>query len=240
MILATDSEKAPEVGSTDSRMSRLGVGEYIDTTLRSVNLELLSPLTGWKQLKERPKVAIYKNKNVAILHSLMHVVPFGIAVALITMNLHGMLVDPPAALTPAALQFFAKLLEVSMQASLAAMLLSVVRDGVIKGNRSLPLGVLVAPVNSTNISYLWSLEFWGSLTSPVLSAWQRAFLSVVIITTFLLCALVGPSGAALLIPRPSTFSSHQEIRLFDNETSLYPPRIELRYDNVSSSNGSLK
>ena len=95
------------------------------------------------------------------------------------------------------------------------------------GTHSVPLGSLFAPLQMTSISYLWSLELWGSATSPCLHKWQRAILLVFTCAMIVLAALVGPSGALLMIPRPITTFKLQFLLFFDNATTLFPRKVGL-------------
>ena len=132
--------------------------------LKQIQLQILPELTKWKRAQEQAKVAIYKDRGFALLNTIPHLIPLGGALALIVLNTNTLVFGNLSTSAVAAFQFAAKLLELTVQASLGAMLLNVVRRQIVK-NRDLPLGCLLAPLRAIDVSYLWSLEFWGSLTT---------------------------------------------------------------------------
>ena len=97
-------------------------------------------------------------------------------------------------------QFGAKIHEVTAQASLAAVVFSYVRYEMALG-QGLPFGALFSGLQISQVSYLWSMEFWGSISSKHLAARRRIGMSLIITTAIVLAATVGPSSAILLIPR---------------------------------------
>lgn len=96
-------------------------------------------------------------------------------------------------------QLVAKVHEIMIQASLGAILFSFVRHELVLG-QGLPFGTLFSGLHLGQISYLWSMEFWGSLRSHHLSSWRKVRLSIIIALCIALGALCGPSSAVLLIP----------------------------------------
>ena len=97
-------------------------------------------------------------------------------------------------------QIGAKALEIMIQASLAAIVLGYVRHELVLG-KGLPFGILFSSLQVNQISYLWSMEFWGSIGSKSLSMYRKTFLLVFLLLVFVVAAGVGPSTAVLLIPR---------------------------------------
>jgi hypothetical protein len=87
-----------------------------------------------------------------------------------------------------------------MQASIAAILLSYIRSEVIDQGKT-PFGSLFAGIQVSQISYLWSPEFIGTLTATCLSKQRKIKLASMIILSILLAASVGPSSAILMLPR---------------------------------------
>ena len=189
--------------------------------LRRVKLPILPQLTKWRGQTEEAKVVIYKNRGIALLDLLIHVVPFGGVVASLVLNINTFFVGNLSTSAVTAFQFAAKLLELLMQASLAAILLDAIRWQVVR-NQDLPLGGLVAPLRTTDISYLWSLELWGSLTSKSWRGYRKAYLGLLIFTTIILAALVGPSGAVALLPRQITHSASKYLYVLNPHDNLFP------------------
>jgi hypothetical protein len=92
------------------------------------------------------------------------------------------------------LQFTAKFHELLMQVSIVEVMQAT------KG--FVPLGALSGGVQATQLSYLWSLDFWSLFTSDAFHGqrWQKAGMIIMIPTLLISTALVGPSSAVLMIP----------------------------------------
>ena len=136
---------------------------------------------------------------MALLHSLIHVIPVGVAMWEIIFNWNTYYAGS-IIYNQVYYQFAAKAHEVAIQASLAAIVFSYVRHEMALG-QGLPFGALFSGLQVSQISYLWSMEFWGSLTSGYLPIRRRLGLLMIILLSFLLAAASGPSSAILLIPR---------------------------------------
>jgi hypothetical protein len=109
-----------------------------------------------------------------------------------------------------------------MQASLAEVIVCVIRTEAV--HRYVPLGALSGVTQPTQLSYLWSLDYVSIFTSPALSGWRKAALVCAIPVLLVLTALVGPSSAILMIPRPDTPHIIRESTLYSlkSEEDLYP------------------
>ena len=201
------------------------VGGLVRLSLRQVKLQIVPQLTKWKGDIEEPKVAIYKHRGLALLHIIPHVVPFGAVITLMVFNINTLYVGNLSTSAVAAFQFAAKLLELTIQASLAAILLEVIRRQIIK-NQDLPLGGLLAPLRTTDVSYIWSLELWGSLTSMHWRTYRKLYLGTLIITTIILAALVGPTGAVAIVPRQITYPSGRYLNVLNAPGYLFPTTID--------------
>jgi hypothetical protein len=151
---------------------------------------------------------------------LLHLPPLAAGLILMTFNIQGHFIGKISSTTLSTLQFAAKMLEVLMQLSLGTMLLSLVRNATIDGG-NLPLGFFIAPARINDLSYLWSLELWGSLTSRFRGNWRTVLLAVAAPAGVVLAAIVGPSGAVLMIPRPVEDYEDKFLMLMDNQSSLY-------------------
>ena len=170
--------------------------------LRALGLGLLSNVVRrWfrGQAQEPLKIVLRQDRIVALLRSLVHIVPIGIALWLVTLNWVTYYVG---SFTYAQVyyQIGAKALEILIQASLAAIVLGYVRHELVLG-KGLPFGTLFSGLQVNQISYLWSMEFWGSIGSKTLSLHRKMFLFVFLLVIFVLAAAAGPSTAVLLIPR---------------------------------------
>ena len=65
----------------------------------------------------------------------------------------------------------------------------------------LPFGALFSGLQISQISYLWSMEFWGLLRGDQLNIKRKLSVVAVMGICFILAAAAGPSSAVLLIPR---------------------------------------
>lgn len=113
------------------------------------------------------------------------------------------------------------MLEILLQASLAAMLYGLIRHFAL-GKDPLPLGSLFAPLNVTSLSYLWSLELWGSLTAKCLRGRRKAVLRILVPMIIGLAAVVGPSSAVVMVPRQIHYPREDNMVLLDPEANLFP------------------
>ena len=159
---------------------------------------LLHRLKG-KDLGEPLKVAIRRHRIIALARSLIHLVPVGITLWLVALNWNTYYVGS-FTYDQVYYQLGAKVLEIMIQASLAATLLAYVRYELVHGE-GLPFGALFSGLQVSQISYLWSTEFWGSMGSRPFPVWKKVAMSILVLVTFVLAAAAGPSGAVLLTPR---------------------------------------
>ena len=136
---------------------------------------------------------------VAVLRSLVHIVPVSIALWLVVLNWATYYVGS-FTYDQVYYQVGAKALEIMIQASLAAIVLGYIRHELVLG-KGLPFGTIFSGLQVNQISYLWSMEFWGSIGSKSFSVYRKIFLFVSLVLIFVLAAAAGPSTAVLLIPR---------------------------------------
>lgn len=177
---------------------------------RTLRLRLLKLLfaSRWDDgSKEEKKTAIHRNRFYAAIRCSVHVAPVTAACALVVLNsaqyyvggeLAGPIGQDDQKLN--ALQFAAKLHELLMIASLAAIVFTYIRRELIFGE-GIPYGTLFAGLEIDNLSFLYSPELW----SAVWARWQRRrkqcmLLSILIFST-LLGVSIGPSSANLMRPR---------------------------------------
>lgn len=152
-----------------------------------------------KRYEEPMKIAIRRSQTTALLRTLIHSIPIGVALWEVVLNWNTYYVGSYA-LNQVYYQLGAKVHEIMMQASLAAITFSYVRYEMALGD-GLPFGALFSGLQITQVSYLWSMEFWGSLSSHAISIRRKLAMIAIITVSFTLAAAVGPSSAILLIPR---------------------------------------
>ena len=160
-----------------------------------------------KPAEELKKIAIRKDLWIACLAGSIHFVPITAALVLVVLNWRGYYVggelegiqgqDDAKFL---ALQFAAKLHELTISASLTAVIFSYIRHELVTDN-GLPFGALVAGLQFKDVSYLWSTEFWGAMLSKRRRWRQRTALGGLIVVCAALSVSAGPSSATLMKPR---------------------------------------
>lgn len=201
-------------------------GRWLTATFRSLKFQLLWFLTKASKLDEVKKVALYKDRGAALSHTILHLLPAAVGTTLVILNLKTTYIGDMQTNSITALQFAAKLLEVLIQASIAAITLSIFRQCVLQMSQ-LPFGGLIAPYRTTDISFLWSAEFWGCVTAPAVHLKMKILLCLTLSAAIVLAALVGPSSAVLMIPRPMDNPCAVALYLLDQEDKIYPRVIGL-------------
>ncbi|KAI9827121.1 MAG: hypothetical protein M1819_007012 [Sarea resinae] len=178
-----------------------------------------------RRFQEPPKIAISRSRSIALLRALVHVVPLGVALAELCLNWKGIYLGPNFDHS-SYLQFAAKAHEMTMQASLAAILFTYLRHEISMGG-GIPFGALLAGLQLNQLSYLWSIEFWGSAFAEKIRLRTRIRLAIAIAVFTSLAACVGPSSAILLIPRLEYWPAGH-VHLYMNITAqeLWPSGID--------------
>ncbi|MCJ1402849.1 hypothetical protein MMC11_006070 [Xylographa trunciseda] len=156
---------------------------------------------------ELPKIGIHYDYKLALLTLLIHAVPVAVCLVLLYFNIKGFYIGYILSGIPGEdslkqnlLQISAKIHELTMQASLSAIVFFFVRRKLAIG-QSVYLGAIFAGLQFSNISFLWSKELFGMLKSSVRGPSKKPSLVAVIILATLLGSSVGPSSAILMIPR---------------------------------------
>lgn len=206
--------------------------EWLRTEFRIPRFQLFEHSAASTQSHEPKKVALYRNRRMAWLYTIIHFLPFTAAMTLVILNLRSTYIGDAQSDRIIALQFAAKLMEVLTQASIATTTLGVVRQYVLQVN-DLPFGGLMAPYRTADLSYLWSLDFWGCVTSPALNLKRKMLFCLILPMVILLASLVGPSSAVLMIPRPMDSRDYVQLWLLDPTDKAYPTAVKL------TSNGTL-
>lgn len=213
--------------SEDRRYRSLSVSPRSSFSgFRSLRLQLILQFTRWRNVQEPRKTATYQSRGAALFHVGLHIIPLVAGTILLVLNFGKFFIRsvPSNALT--ALQFASKLLEIFIQASISTMALAYIRNEVLNA-RGVPFGGLIAPFRTMDVSSLWSLELWGCLTSSGLDQKRRLIFSVLFPAAVILAALVGPSSAVLMIPRPADTSTFSWLTLLSNSEDLLPRNVTL-------------
>jgi hypothetical protein len=135
---------------------------YLRAFFKNIGLQATNALFHWRPQEEKPKTVIEKNRRMALLRLTIHIPPLIGCAVLFYYNLKTVILPASPAYT--ILQFVAKLLEIFMQASITAIILSQIRYEISDLGQS-PFGSLFVGVRVTDIAYLWSSEFFGVISS---------------------------------------------------------------------------
>ena len=197
------------------------------SVLRALGLAILAHsftklghLTG-RGLHEPVKIAIRKDRAIALLRSLIHLIPVSVSLCEIILNWNTYYVGV-SVYNQAVYQLLAKIHEIAIQASLAAVVFSYIRHELTMG-KGIPFGALLSGLQISQISYLWSMEFWGTIRSVHVSLRRKFTLLILVLICIILASLSGPSSAVLLVPRFDYWSAGStDIWLNSSLNDLYP------------------
>ena len=177
-----------------------------------------------KGYDEPIKVAIRKSRTQALMRAFIHIVPVCVALWEITINWNTYYLGATIR-NQGYYQFGVKMHEMTAQASLAAIVFTYIRYEMSSG-QGLPFGAMFSGLQISQASYLWSMEFWGSIYSKHLSIRRRITLILVVTSAIVLAAVVGPSSAILLIPRLEYWlAGATDIWLNVTSQELWPDRL---------------
>ena len=152
-----------------------------------------------KGYTEQTKIAVRKSRTTALLRALIHVIPVGVALWEIELNWNAYFVGY-AIYNQAYYQFRAKAHEIAIEASLSAIIFSYIRYELMLGD-GISFGALFSGLQVSQASYLWSMEFWGTICSNSNSVLLKSKLRLIfiIVVSVFLGAVAGPLSAVLLI-----------------------------------------
>ena len=200
-------------------------------SFRALGLHLI--VSGFRSLRNRAigkgydeptKVAIRRSRTTALMRASIHIIPVGVAMWEIIINWNAYYLGTTV-LNQAYYQFGAKVHEMAIHASLAAIVFSYIRYELSLG-QGLPFGALFSGLQISQASYLWSMEFWGSICSKRLSLRRRISMVLIVTVAIVLAATVGPSSAILLIPRLEYWpAGATNIWLNSTSQDLWPERL---------------
>ena len=156
---------------------------------------------------ETRKVAIREDRWIAALTGSIHVLPASVDISIALLNSFGYYIGEELAGAQgqddeklAGLQLAAKLHELTIQASIAAMLLQYIRHEIALGD-GLPFGALFAGHLFKDVSFLWSSEFWGTANGTFTNRQRKWKLIILLVVCTLLGLTAGPASANILKPR---------------------------------------
>jgi hypothetical protein len=211
-------EKLKTIASTHIRRktpqspSTLSIGEKADHILEALGIRF--PYTVFRRIflrkrenGEKPEVVIANSRTVAILSSLIHVLPVGAVWFIYTVNSRGYYLgsEIPGVVGHTqekeyGLQLAAKFHELTMQASLGTVVFATVRY-LLMTEKGVPFAAMSAGFQWTSVSFLWSPDFWSIAFSGKTFWLKRTMLLVILTLCVLLGVSVGPASAVSLHPQ---------------------------------------
>ena len=195
------------------------------TICRTTGLSLVTTIRARYTEGEPPKFAIRKSRASAAARATIHLVPLAVAISLIVLNVNTQYYGLSNSWV-SVLQFAAKAHEMLMQASITFAVLAYVRRALVSPG-GVPFGSMFAGLQCTQISYLWSPEFWASATTTYFQGRRRLTLLTFVPFSVVLAVAVGPSSAIAMIPRPMWFpAGRTQLWLSVPAVAIYPSRIK--------------
>lgn len=221
---------APPRGHQTARLSN-------SPLLRSIGLQILGKIPWFRRnednKKENPKLVIKSSLATAVARSSVHFLPAMTSVTIIALNLGnlylGRTIPGPVLdnnITIAILQVLAKMQELLIIASLATIVFANIRDQILSGD-GVPLGFLCSGFMFSQLSYFWSPEFWGGLTSRV-GRRSKILTASLLLVAGAIAATAGPSAAILLVPRMQDWDAGgSEFYLEGGPETLFPDVLDV-------------
>ena len=134
------------------------------------------------------------------------------------------------------LQFVAKAHEMSMQASMAAISLSYIRQELI-GHGFVPFGAMFPATQITQLSSLWSAEFWATVSSKYFTKHRLLRFLIIVPLCIILAAGAGPASAISMIPRQMKYPVSSTLTIFNTTIDkIYPTFLGISGINSSCAN----
>ena len=197
--------------------------------LRSIRLGIvITVFQGFfttKNFLEPEKIALRKSRISAILKTLVHALPLTIAFFEIFLNWEGRYVGKSFN-KQNYLQFVAKGHEITMQASVATILLSFIRYQITIG-QGMPFGAVLGGLEFLHASYLWSMEFWSSILSKTFHLKSKLVFVILILLCSTIAITAGPSSANLLLARQGIWPIGSAFLAVDATfTDLWPSQLD--------------
>ena len=184
--------------------------------------------------QERKNIAIDDSRKLALGRCAVHLLPVSVSVLILVINLRQIFIgiDFESAIHSetvnlALLQTAAKLQELLIVASLAAVTFQLLRYELLHGD-GLPLGLLAAGFEFTKLSFLWSPETLGTLTDTFTRARsiRRFALLLFVLTAGTLATLAGPACAVLLIPTSQDWpAGTRHVLLEGTQEQIWPSTL---------------
>ena len=207
-ISAVQESDAAVVGPRVS--SWVGLIGCIRHLLRSWGIRWLTVINFYRHMRFRPereekKVAIYHSIWYFCIESIFHLIPIGIGIGLVRLNLVGHYVGSNYSAVNDSVelvgfQVAAKMVELLCVASIARFILAFVRHELVS-SRGIPFGLLASSLDFSHVAYPLSHEYWSVVRAPTMQAYRRVLFAFALGIGTILATLIGPTTAVLLQPR---------------------------------------
>ncbi len=136
-----------------------------------------------------------------------HLLPVSAAILLVSLNFRsyyigGELASPSSHddVKLSGLQFAAKLHEITMQGSISVIVVGLVRQELVAGE-GIPFGAIFGSLQISDISYIYSKEFVGTLRAKFAKRIVKVRLITLLVIGTFLAVTAGPSSAIIMRPR---------------------------------------
>ena len=200
--------------------------------IRSLGLELPTLLRFGSLANETPKPVYRSSIRSVLSESAVHILPILASLTIVTLNLKTIYLGrtltgeiTSAAVNIAILQVTSKLVELLTIASLTNVVIHTIRNEMVLGD-GVPFGAISGVFMFSSLSFLWSPELWGSISSR-LSRRARFRIIGILVFSGVLAATIGPSTAVLLIPKEQDWiAGGSEIYLRDTDDRIWPGQME--------------
>ncbi|KAH8730349.1 hypothetical protein GQ44DRAFT_814220 [Phaeosphaeriaceae sp. PMI808] len=180
--------------------------------------------------QELPKPVMVKSRLLALASLDIHLLPVCITVFIIAFNSSIFVNGPPiSTLAQYALQGASKLHEMTIVASLARVVVDLLRYYLI--NDGVNFGMLSSPFSFVGLNYLWSQELLSTVQCAFrLRSKRHAFFLGLLVMFCFLAAIVGPASALLFLPNAVWLSTGStELFLLGPEDQLWPQNLTMNH-----------
>jgi hypothetical protein len=149
-------------------------------------------------------------------------IPLGGAITLIVLNIQTRFFGTDDRWSN-LLQFVAKLHEILMQISIATAMLAYSQHLLTQATCAVPFGAIFSAYHTTQVGYLLSPLFRGSLTAPGFPTVLKMSFVLFVPASILLASVVGPASAIAMLPRLVNFTvPDYELGLDHTFNDLFP------------------
>ncbi|KAF1812332.1 hypothetical protein P152DRAFT_487951 [Eremomyces bilateralis CBS 781.70] len=169
------------------RLPLIGWLGYLRIFLRTIGLHVLNSVDRWflqKAAGEQPKAVIYKSRFIALFRCCIHIVPATLSIFLLSITFCGYFIGWDLAGTPGNSRTYLSVLQVAAKTH----------------SRRSPFGLLGSALSFSQLSFFWTQDFIGAVSSKANCKANRGLIFYLFITG-LLATSTGPASAILMIAR---------------------------------------